>query len=121
MLIEATNTVHATDAAKAVNASAIEGTEQVRWDLSILYSDLNDPRLDSDLKALEEIARRFALDYKGKLLERLNAAISDYSEIEMLHVKIESYLSLRESTDLANAAIKAKHAEVQRSLSALLA
>ena len=112
--------INATNAMKATNASATEGAQEVRWDLGILYSDIHDPRLDSDLGALETMAKRFAVAYKGALAERLDAAIRDYSEIEMLQGKIASYLSLRESTDLANAAIKAKNAEVQRKLSALL-
>src|SRR4029077_4004457 len=61
----------------------------------------------------------FSLTYKGKLAELLGAAIGDYSEIEMLSGKITSYLFLRESTDLTNAAIKAKHAGFQRELSAI--
>ena len=120
ILMNAMNAINATDAMNAATASTIEGTEQVRWDLSILYSGIDDPRLDSDLKALEAMAKHFADSYKGKLAERLGAAIGDYSEIEMLQGKIASYLSLRESTDLANAAIKAKHAQVQRELSAML-
>ena len=65
------------------------------------------------------MARHFSLTYKGKLAELLGPAIRDYSEIEMLSGKITSYLFLRESTDLTNAAIKAKHAAFQRELSAL--
>ena len=56
------------------------------------------------------MAKHFSLTYKGKLAELLGPAIRDYSEIEMLSGKITSYLFLRESTDLTNAAIKAKHA-----------
>src|SRR5258706_569417 len=100
-------------------ASTIESTAQVRWDLSILYSSIEDPRLDSDVRDLAEMAKHFSLTYKGKLAELLGPAIEDYSKIEMLSGKIGSYLFLRESTDLANAAIKAKHAGVQRELSAL--
>ena len=37
----------------------------------------------------------------------------------MLEGKIGSYLFLRESTDLANEAIKAKHAAFQREMSAI--
>src|ERR1700730_10231358 len=102
-----------------MRASAIEGTNQIRWDLSVLYLNIQDPRLDSDLSDLAAMAKRFSLTYKGKLAELLGPAIGDYSEIEMLQSKIVSYLSLRESTDLTNAAIKAKHAAVQRELSAL--
>ena len=98
-------------------ATTIESTNQVRWDLSILYTDINDPRLDSDLGDLTAMAKDFAANYKGKLAELLGGAIKDYTEIEMFAGKIGSYLFLRESTDLTNAAIKAKHAAIQREMS----
>jgi oligoendopeptidase F len=89
----------------------------IRWDLSILYTDIADPRLDADLQELTGMAKHFSAAYKGKLAEQLGAAIRDYSEIEMLSGKINSYLFLRESTDLSDAVIKAKHAAFQRELS----
>src|ERR1700686_3122776 len=100
-------------------ASTIDSASQARWDLSILYSDIEDPRLDSDLSNFAEMAKHFSLTFKGKLAEQLGPAVVDYSEIEMLSGKITSYLFLRESTDLTNAAIKAKHADFNRQLSAL--
>jgi oligoendopeptidase F len=100
-------------------ANTIESTELTRWDLSILYSDIYDPRLDSDLSALTDMSMEFSRKYKGKLAELLGGVIRDYAEIEMLSGKITSYLFLRESTDLTNAAIKAKHAGFQRELSAI--
>lgn len=102
-----------------MKSSTIEDASQVRWDLSILYSDIDDPRLNSDLSQLAEMAESFFAAYKSKLAEHLGGAIKDYAEIEMLHGKIASYVSLRESTDLSNAAIKAKHAEIERELAAL--
>jgi len=99
--------------------NTVESTEQIRWDLRVLYSDINDPHLDSDLSALTALAGQFSSTYKGKLAELLGGAIRDYSEIEMLSGKINSYLFLRESTDLTNAAIKAKHAAFQREMSAI--
>src|SRR5580692_13009491 len=99
--------------------NTIESTDLIRWDLSILYADITDPRLDSDLSSLTAMAKHFSTTYKGKLAESLGAAIGDYSEIEMLSGKITSYLFLRESTDLTNAEIKAKHAAFQRELSAM--
>jgi oligoendopeptidase F len=98
--------------------NTIESTSQVRWDLSILYTDLSDPQLESDLADLVARAKRFSETYKGKLAELLGAAIRDYSEIEMLNGKVMSYLFLRESTNLTDAAIKAKLAAFQRELSA---
>jgi oligoendopeptidase F len=100
-------------------ANTLESTDLIRWDLSLLYADIADPRLDSDLRELTAMAKHFSLTYKGKLAELLGGAIRDYSEIEMLSGKINSYLFLRESTDLTNAAIKAKHAAFQRELSAI--
>src|SRR5271169_6816954 len=100
-------------------ANTMESTDLIRWDLSILYADIADPRLDSDLTELTAMAKHFSLTYKGKLVGLLGGAIRGYSEIEMLSGKINSYLFLRESTDLTNAAIKAKHAAFQRELSAI--
>lgn len=99
--------------------TAIESTNEVRWDLSVLYSDITDPRLDADLRDLAARAKRFALAYKSRLAELLGPAIKDYSEIEMLDGKISAYLFLRETTNLADEAVKAKRAEFQRELSAI--
>lgn len=99
--------------------AATAAADEVRWDLSVFYSDITDPRLDSDMRKLAEWAGRFSANYKGKLAERLGPALQEYSEIDTLQGKIAAYLGLRESTDLANAAIKAKLADVQRKLSAI--
>ena len=99
--------------------NTIESAELVRWDLSALYTDITDPRLDSDLAELTAMARHFAAKYKGNLSELLGDAMRDYSGIEMLSGKITFYLFLRESTNLTNAEIKAKHAAFQRELSAV--
>jgi oligoendopeptidase F len=99
--------------------NTIETVNDVRWDLGILYSGIADPRLDSDLRDLKAMAEQFSIRYRGKLAEQLGGAIRDYLEIEMLTGKVTSYLFLRESTDLPNAAIKAKLADVQRELSAI--
>ncbi len=99
--------------------TVIEDTHEDRWDLSILYLDISDPKLDSDLCSLQELATRFAFTHKGHLAETLGQAIKDYAEIDMLEGKIGSYLFLREATDLANEAIKAKRAAFQRKSSAI--
>src|SRR5215472_230963 len=99
--------------------NAIQSAELVRWDLSPFYDSISDPRLDFDLTELASMARNFSLKYKGHLAGLLADALRDYAEIEMLSGKIASYLFLRESTDLSNAEIKARHAAVQREMSAL--
>jgi oligoendopeptidase F len=102
-----------------MSPTALEEANQIRWDLGAFYSGLEDLRLDADMGSLDAMAKQFAENYKGKLAERLADAIRDYSEIEMLADKVTSYLALLESTDLANAAIKAKYADVQLRLSAI--
>jgi oligoendopeptidase F len=103
----------------AAMPTTIENANDVRWDLGILYSDITDPRLDSDLRELAARSKDFSSTYRGKLAESLGAAIKDYSELEMLEGKVGSYVFLRESTDLANEAIKAKRAAFQREMSAI--
>jgi oligoendopeptidase F len=100
-------------------ATALESVNKVRWDLSVLYSDITDPLLDTDLGDFSERAKRFELTYKGHVGELLGDALREYSEIDMLAGKIGSYLFLREATDLANDAIKAKRAQFQREMSAV--
>ena len=100
-------------------ATTIDSTNQVRWDLGVLYSGIEDPRLDSDLAEFAGMVKRFSVAYRGKLAQLLGSAIRDYLEIEALGGKITAYLFLRESTDLSSAVVKAKHASVQRELSAL--
>jgi oligoendopeptidase F len=97
----------------------IESADLVRWDLSPLYTDISDPHLDSDLAELTALSRNFSMKYKGHLAGLLADALRDYAEIEMLSGKISSYLFLRESTNLANPEIKARHAAFQRELSAV--
>jgi oligoendopeptidase F len=89
----------------------------VRWDLTSIYSAISDPQIDLDIAEFTKLAQQFSLDYKGKLADKLGAAISDYSELDMLGGKIMVYLSLQQSLDVTNEAVKAKSAEVQRTMS----
>jgi oligoendopeptidase F len=97
--------------------TAIESVNEVRWDLSVLYADISDPRLEADLEKFRKRSEHFELSYKHHLGELLGAALRDYIEIDMLAGKIGSYLFLREATDLANEVIKAKRAQFQREMS----
>lgn len=93
------------------------GTEEVRWDLSTMYSSLDDLQIDIDIKNLTEMVKAFNIVHKGKLAKTLSQAILDYTEIVMLTAKIEDYLFLLQSTDVGNAAVKAKIAQTERTLS----
>ena len=56
------------------------GAEQVRWDLSVLYSEIEDPALELDISKLVEMARGFNVTHKGRLDKTLGMAIADYSD-----------------------------------------
>jgi oligoendopeptidase F len=89
----------------------------VRWDLSSIYSGIDDPHMDLDIAEFTKQAEIFNVNYKGKLADKLGRAISDYSELEMLGEKVMVYLSLLQSLDVTNEAVKAKVAYVQQTMS----
>jgi oligoendopeptidase F len=92
-------------------------TEQIRWDLGLMYLSPDDPRLDADIARLIKMAKDFNASYKGKLTQLLGKAILDYSEIVMLENKIALYLYLKQSTNVADPVIKARIAKTERILS----
>lgn len=76
------------------------------WDLSDLYTSPADPRIEADLKKVQEGAERFAADYQGKLASLSGAdlakAISTYETLQELPGRIISYAVLLFSADSAN-------------------
>ncbi|KKT86679.1 MAG: Oligoendopeptidase F-like protein, partial [Microgenomates group bacterium GW2011_GWA1_Microgenomates_45_10] len=94
------------------------GTEKFSWDLSVFYSDLDDPRLDNDITTLAEMVKTFNLNHQGKLKETLSQAITDLAEIRMLESKVSVYLFLKQSLNTGDAQVKAKTAEADRIISA---
>ena len=78
------------------------GTENVRWDLSCFYRNLDDPQIDADLKTLEGLAKDFYSKYRGKLGTELSAAIRDFIQLSTLADKLFGYLGLLPTLDLSN-------------------
>lgn len=93
------------------------GAEKVHWDLSVMYSGLNDPQIDADTLKLTEIMNAFNAAHKGKLAKTLGKAIFEYTKIVMLAAKISDYFFLLQSMDVANAAVKARAAQADIILS----
>src|SRR3989339_762229 len=93
------------------------GAKKVRWDLGVVYSGLDDPQMDADIEALVAKSKDFYTTHRGRLSETLAKALADYSEIAMLENKVALYLHLKQSTNVADAAVKAKIADVDRILS----
>lgn len=92
-------------------------TENVRWDLSFLYSSVEDSQIGVDADKLVELEKAFNAKHKGKLGQTLGQAIIDLSEMNMLENKIFVYLHLATSLNVSDPAVKAKQAELSRKLS----
>src|SRR3989344_5499171 len=92
------------------------GAENVRWDLSLMYSGLDDPQLDVNLDVLVKMMKDFHAVHKGNLAKNLGQAITDLSNITMLKNKT-AYLGLRQSTNVSDPILKAKIAKVERRIS----
>src|SRR3989344_4093570 len=90
--------------------------EQVRWDLSVLYSGIEDLAIESDISKLVEMARGFNATHKGQLNKTLGAAIADYSEIVMLEHKIILYLFLKQTENVTDSVVKTKIAKTEQIL-----
>lgn len=84
------------------------GTEQVRFDLSCFYKNINDPQLDADTLALRKMCSVFLSRYRGKVPSLLHDAIADYAEIAMLINKVSIYVILKNYLDLTDESVKQK-------------
>ena len=93
------------------------GAEDVHWDLSDLYEDIDDPAIDRDLKWVCERAAQFSEVFRGALTEKLGEALAKQAELNSLVEKIYIYLFLRKSTDATNANIERRIAQVSETWS----
>ncbi len=89
---------------------------EVRWDLTDLYTDLDDPALDGDLQALLQAMQDFHANFEGKLDTNLGDALEADAEITCASDKLMVYLFLRRSTDATNQRIQQRLAQVQEAL-----
>jgi oligoendopeptidase F len=98
-------------------STLVTTVDAVRWDLSSIYSGIDDPQIELDIQEFAKLAQAFHAAHKAKLADTLRKAISDYSELEMLGGKVMVYLSLQQSLDVTNEAVKAKMAHAQKTMS----
>ena len=83
--------------------------ELPRWDLSDLYSGVDDPKIDEDLSKLEEAAVEFQKSYEGKLVKGelssadLKKALDRFESMISLSTRVGSYASLHYSTKTTDA------------------
>ncbi len=82
----------------------------VHWNLSDLYSGMDDPRIDQALDDALARAQQFQADYKGKLnspeltAETLGAALRDYEALQQDASKPAYFASLLFTTDTSDPA-----------------
>ncbi|HEY0866046.1 MAG TPA: M3 family oligoendopeptidase [Fimbriimonas sp.] len=96
-----------------MSATPIIETPQVRWDLTALFSGLDDPRIEATWSEASRNADAFAAMYRGKIdtpdLDAETLA-SSLAEVESLYQEIAkplSYASLRFSADTGDPKIGA--------------
>ncbi|MFN8139254.1 MAG: M3 family oligoendopeptidase [Fimbriimonadales bacterium] len=80
-----------------------------RWDLSALFSGLDDPNIEKTLNQVEATAKSFAQKYKGKIssgnlsASELGAAVKELEEIANTLSKPLNFAELNYATDTGNA------------------
>ena len=94
---------------ETLNTSA----ENVRWDLTDLYKDLEDPKINQDLDALIEQMRSFNERFAGKLGASLGDALDAQADLTCLIDQLMVYLFLRRSTDATNQRIQQRLGQAQ--------
>ena len=98
---------------EVIDASAAS----VRWDLTDLYQDLDDPQLEADLQTLIASLRIFHEQFAGQLAQKLGDALDARAEITKQADKLMVYLFLRKSTDATNQHIQQRLGQVQEAYS----
>lgn len=76
----------------------------VYWDLSDIYKGLDDPRIESDLKACQAASERFAKDYRGLFATRPTAEVVRKALVELENLfqslsKLGAYAGLRTAVE----------------------
>jgi oligoendopeptidase F len=97
------------------------GAETVRWDLSDLYTGIEDPKIEQDLQGLISLAKAFHSTHHGNLARTLGQALKDQAEMHKGIDKLMVYLFLQRSTDALNARIQQRIANVQEAWSEVAA
>ena len=97
------------------------GAENVRWDLSELFSGLDDPKIDSVLSDSRQQAELFVEQYRGKLGGLTPEALAiAYNELETISAplyRLSQFVHLEYAVDTADDKIKALLGKIEQSAS----
>ena len=89
-----------------MTTTELTGAEDVAWDLSDLYEDGDDPRIEQDVEQTEAAAASFRERYYGRVAELsagdLREAIEERERIESTFTRAIYYAHLWFSTDMAD-------------------
>lgn len=80
------------------------GTETIRWDLTQLYTSVDDPQIEADVAAQSADMAAFEAAFKGKLDQKLGEAFAALEPLNRRGTKLEIYFFLtlaRNSADKA--------------------
>jgi oligoendopeptidase F len=105
-------------AKKAVAKTTKIGSENIRWDLTELYTGVHDPKLETDLTKAVKLMEGFHKAHKGKLKSTLGQALDDLRVIQQHTGTIGMYLYLLYSTDATNQDIQKMRAKASETFAA---
>ena len=92
------------------------GTENIRWDLTQLYSGVEDVAIEADLQAQIKQMEAFDAAYKGKLSTQLGEAFAALEPIERLGSKLGIFFFLWLARDSADREADRVSSRVQEAL-----
>ncbi len=95
--------------------------ENVKWDLSPLYSSIHDIKIQNDILKVKKLTQKITLEYKGKLKSHLEDCLKNIIQIEEISSKIFAFFYLMSSRDADNQEIKKSMSKAQEDISTLLA
>ena len=101
----------------------LTGAEDIIWDLSVFYRDLDDPKMDADIEKLNNLVDEFQQRWRGKVA-RMSAAdfVDAYQALEAIYDlrgRLGSFAFLNFSTDTGNTAYQAAVARIEELESSL--
>lgn len=102
-------------------SETLNGAENIRWDLTELYSGIDDPAIDETLENARQHASSFVKDYKGKVADldpdQLAKAYDRLEELISPLYKLSQYVHLRFAIETLDDSIKALVARVEEAQS----
>ena len=93
------------------------GAEDIIWDLSVFYRDLDDPQIESDIEKLKDMVAAFQARWRGKIAE-MSASdfVCAYEALEAIYDlrgRLGSFAFLNFSTDTGNTDFQAAVARIE--------